>query len=77
MAYGEIPAMTRSHVLTLVLAVHACAVAAAAFVDLPPGFTRHDAALGLSDPTTLAFAADGRLFVAQQDGIVRVYVNGV
>lgn len=43
---------------------------------LPAGFSRVQVAGGISKPTTLAFAPDGRLFVAQQDGTLRVVKNG-
>jgi len=50
---------------------------ASAVVTVPPGFTVQQVAGGLVNPTTIAFAADGRMFVAEQRGTVRVFVNGV
>jgi len=43
---------------------------------LPTDFTEAIYASGLSAPTTMAFAPDGRLFVAQQAGLVRVIPAG-
>lgn len=44
---------------------------------LPPGFTEAILASGLSNPTAMQFAPDGRLFVTQQSGALRVIKNGV
>ena len=66
----------------------ACAVAAwcallhattcvSAAATLPAGFTETQVAAGLSSPTAMAFAPDGRLFVCQQGGQLRVIKNGV
>ncbi len=43
---------------------------------LPPGFTESVFASGLTGPTSMAFAPDGRLFVTEQGGTVRVVSNG-
>jgi glucose/arabinose dehydrogenase len=43
---------------------------------LPTGFTETQVASGLSSPTAMAFAPDGRLFVCQQGGQVRVIRDG-
>jgi glucose/arabinose dehydrogenase len=43
---------------------------------LPQGFTEVAVASGLSRPTAMAFAPDGRLFVLEQDGDCRVIKNG-
>ena len=57
------------------------AVAVAALVypvlaaTLKPGFTETIIASGLSNPTAMAFAPDGRLFVCQQTGQLRVIEN--
>src|SRR5262245_51243877 len=50
----------------LLAAVLAGATAGAA--DLPSGFTETRLAGGLSNPTAMAFAPDGRLFVCEQGG---------
>jgi glucose/arabinose dehydrogenase len=43
---------------------------------LPTGFAETQVATGLSSPTAMAFAPDGRLFVCQQGGQLRVIKNG-
>jgi glucose/arabinose dehydrogenase len=43
---------------------------------LPAGFAETQVAAGLSNPTAMAFAPDGRLFVCQQGGQLRVIKNG-
>ena len=42
----------------------------------PASFTQVQVANGLSGPTAMAFAPDGRIFVAQQGGALRVIKNG-
>jgi glucose/arabinose dehydrogenase len=42
---------------------------------LPAGFTEDLIDNGLSDPTTMALAPDGRIFVAEQAGRLRVIEN--
>src|SRR5262245_44862543 len=44
--------------------------------SLPSGFTETQFVDGLTDPTSMAFAPDGRLFVTEQGGDVRVVKNG-
>src|SRR5688572_24742343 len=51
----------------------AAGVAGAA--TLPVGFAESLIASGLSSPTAMAFAPDGRLFVCQQGGHLRVIKN--
>ena len=43
---------------------------------LPPGFTEALIASGLSSPTAMQFAPDGRLFVCEQGGRLRVIKDG-
>ena len=68
---------------TLRLAVGAALIAVFAAPEaglaatLPAGFTESLIANGLSNPTAMAFAPDGRLFVCQQGGQLRVIENGV
>jgi glucose/arabinose dehydrogenase len=45
--------------------------------SLPPGFTRVLVASGITNPMAMAFAPDGRIFVVQQDGSIRIIKNGV
>ena len=47
-----------------------------AATGLPAGFQDATVASGLSHPTAMQFAPDGRLFVAQQGGQLRVVKNG-
>jgi len=44
---------------------------------LPTGFTETQVATGLSNATAMEFAPDGRLFVCQQSGELRVIKNGI
>src|SRR4051794_15557150 len=62
-------------VLTL-LFISVCAAASRA-ASLPEGFTKRSVAEGLTNATAMAFAPDGRLFVCQQDGRLRVIKDGV
>ncbi|MGB7924956.1 MAG: PQQ-dependent sugar dehydrogenase [Pyrinomonadaceae bacterium] len=79
---------TLSHALPARLArvrYMACAVVALLFLacstlrasTLPAGFTETLVASGITAPTAMAVAPDGRLFVCQQGGKVRVIKNGV
>jgi glucose/arabinose dehydrogenase len=43
---------------------------------LPTNFTETQFASGFSNPTAMAFAPDGRLFVCQQTGQLRIFKNG-
>jgi glucose/arabinose dehydrogenase len=65
----------RRNIAVLVLLFLACAQAARAAV-LPEGFTERQVASGLTRATAMAFAPDGRLFVCQQSGQLRVIKNG-
>src|ERR1700704_2522059 len=60
-------------VLFVVLAAIAVSANAAA---LPPGFQQTLVTSGLSNPTAMQFAPDGRLFVCEQTGQLRVIKNG-
>ena len=51
--------------------------AIASGATLPSDFTESVVASGLSGPTAMEFAPDGRLFVCQQSGQLRVIKNGV
>src|SRR5436309_9109648 len=68
--------------LGCVVAAVAVAVAAAgpsrqtaprATSALPPGFRDTVVLSGLTKPTAIAFARDGRIFVAEQGGTIRVF----
>lgn len=45
-------------------------------VALPQGFTLSQYVVGVSSATTMAFAPDGRLFICEQGGALRVVRNG-
>ena len=49
---------------------------AAAATNLPAGFEDVTVVTGLASPTAMEFAPDGRLFVAEQGGRLRVIKNG-
>jgi glucose/arabinose dehydrogenase len=47
--------------------------APAAVAVTPPGFTDAAVITGLTSPTAAAFAPDGRVFIAEKSGILKVY----
>src|SRR5580765_128768 len=51
-------------------------VSTAGAATLPTGFAETQVVSGLSAPTAMAFAPDGRLFVTEQGGSLRVIKNG-
>ncbi len=66
----------REVLLTLVMAAVWPASHGRAATGLPAGFQDVTVASGLSNPTAMEFAPDGRLFVTQQGGQLRVIKNG-
>src|SRR5437899_1815154 len=62
--------------LAVLLLITACRTPGLA-ATLPTNFSEAVVASGLSNPTAMAFAPDGRLFVCLQGGQVRVIENGV
>jgi glucose/arabinose dehydrogenase len=56
--------------------VFGAATDAAIAATLPTNFAESQFASGLTNPTAMAFAPDGRLFVCQQGGQLRVVKNG-
>ena len=66
----------RSLVVSVVLTSNLVFAAPAAAASVPAGFTDTIVASAVPNPTAMAFAPDGRLFVAQQDGALRVIKNG-
>ena len=48
----------------------------ASAASVPPGFTDSLVASGLTNPTAMALAPDGRIFVCEQGGNLRVIKNG-
>src|SRR6185436_5428911 len=51
-------------------------VAAASAATLPSGFTETSLTTSLASATAMKFAPDGRIFVCQQGGALRVIKNG-
>jgi glucose/arabinose dehydrogenase/regulation of enolase protein 1 (concanavalin A-like superfamily) len=49
----------------------------AAFPDLPAGFAKVQLAAGLKNPTAIAFATNGDIYIAQQKGAILLYRGGV
>ncbi len=66
----------KTRILQLVLPVLLAATIANA-ATVPAGFTDTVVASGLNTPTAMALAPDGRIFVCQQGGALRVIKNGV
>lgn len=62
-------------IVTLILTSSSVRIGYAATV--PPEFTDSLVASGLTNPTAMALAPDGRIFVCQQGGALRVIKNGV
>jgi glucose/arabinose dehydrogenase len=62
--------------LRALLAVSLCAAAPAWSATLPAGFTERLIASGLASPTAMQFAPDGRLFICEQGGRLRVVRDG-
>src|SRR5918995_5066133 len=58
-------------VLAAVIAVFVQAPAGAA--TLPPGFSENVAFSGLTNPTVIRFAPDGRVFIAEKSGLIKVF----
>jgi len=67
---------TRIRSFLLAAGVVAAFVYPALAATLRSGFTESLVASGLASPTAMAFAPDGRLFVCQQGGQLRVIENG-
>jgi glucose/arabinose dehydrogenase/PKD repeat protein len=62
--------------LLLAAAVSLLALSSPAQADpTQDGFTQDDVFTGLTAPTDVAFAADGRVFVAEKSGLIKVFDN--
>lgn len=76
------PSATRRHPLIAVLLIALTAsaalllVASRAAAGPPPGFELRTVVSGLTQPTSFAQAPDGRMFIAEDPGIVRVWDRG-
>jgi glucose/arabinose dehydrogenase/regulation of enolase protein 1 (concanavalin A-like superfamily) len=67
----------RGWLLLLLLVLLALASRKLQAQTFPQGFSQVEVANGISNPTVMAFAPDGRIFVAQQNGVLHVIKNGV
>jgi glucose/arabinose dehydrogenase len=67
---------TASQVIGFVLVLTTLRGPAVHAATLPAGFTETLVASGLASPTAMQFAPDGRLFVCEQGGRLRVIKNG-
>ncbi|UOQ74385.1 PQQ-dependent sugar dehydrogenase [Hymenobacter cellulosilyticus] len=72
----EAPARFRSVLLILVGWLASWSAIAQQTPSFPAGFNAVLVTNGISNPTAMAFAPDGRIFVCQQTGQVRVIKNG-
>src|SRR5262245_8603657 len=68
--------MRRTTPLTILTAALAALGAAAQAATVPSGFTQTTVASGLTNPTLMAVAPDGRVFVSEEPGRLRVIKNG-
>ena len=59
--------------LAMCVAGSACAPPAAHAGVVPPGFHDRTAFSGLTEPTTLALAPDGRVFVGEKSGVIKMF----
>src|SRR5262249_51883768 len=67
-----------SSAIVLILALAALPTtppAAAAAAALPSGFQESTAFSGLTNPTAIRFSPDGRVFVAEKSGLVKVFAD--
>src|SRR5262245_20174313 len=65
----------KSKLELIVLAIFTLVTGDVRSATLPAGFSESIVASGISSPTAMAFAPDGRLFVCQQGGALRVIKN--
>jgi glucose/arabinose dehydrogenase/PKD repeat protein len=72
---GGISHIARLHVLVACV-LGACMQEPATAQTLPAGFQDVPVVSGLTNPTAMAFSADGRVFVAEKSGLVKVF-NGL
>src|SRR5262245_29420028 len=73
MPYSRLPLL----LVVCVSSLLALVAAPAGAIVLPAGFTEFAVASGIDHPSAMALAPDGRLFVCEQGGRLRVVKNGV
>jgi glucose/arabinose dehydrogenase len=66
---------TLVHLVPLIAALLGATSATGRAATLPPGFAETAVASGLRLPTAMAISRDGRIFVAEQEGALRVVQN--
>lgn len=69
------PRLKTAFLTLALLAPAVVAVPAAHAAVLPPNFSDRVVFSGLTNPTAVRFADDGRVFVAQKNGVVKVFDN--
>jgi glucose/arabinose dehydrogenase len=57
----------------LAAVIAACVPASAGAATLPAGFSESVAFSGLTNPTVIRFAPDGRIFIAEKSGVIKVF----
>ena len=66
--------MSRCRSVAVVAAIiAACLPASASAATLPAGFSESVAFSGLTNPTVIRFAPDGRVFIAEKSGLIKVF----
>jgi glucose/arabinose dehydrogenase len=74
--FGRLPLIVLGAGLLIAAVLLALSKPAQSAGNLPPGFTETKVVGHIQGGTDMAFAPDGRLFVANQDGLVRVVKPG-
>ena len=67
--------MLAAVILAVILVALLCPLKANAVATLPSGFQERVVFSGLSDPTNVEFSKDGRVFVAEKSGLIKVFDN--
>jgi glucose/arabinose dehydrogenase len=67
------PSIFLSLLLMFATGVLASAIPSPAQAATPPGFEESTVIDGLTNPTVVRFAADGRIFVAEKRGVIKVF----
>ena len=72
-SFGVLAALAAAVALAAILLALLPPVAADAASTLPSGFTESTVISGLTHPTTVKFSSDGRVFVAEKSGLIKVF----
>src|ERR671920_2518430 len=65
--------MLAAVILAVTLVALLCPLKANAVATLPSGFQQGVVISGLSEPTNVEFSKDGRVFVAEKSGLIKVF----